>query len=125
MTYFGSKLRALRTERGLSQAELAQQLGLTKSSLNMYERGEREPNFRTLAGIAAYFGCDLNDLLGIPRTAHLDRIEAEPDAVPRALFPDEQALLAAYRALGPEGRDYVLRSAELARLSAQNERKKR
>ena len=119
MTYFGTKLRALRAARGLSQAELAQQLGLTKSSVNMYERGEREPGFDTLTAIALYFGCGVDELLGIPKTVHADRLaEAAPQSPDASLSPDEQALLERYRALDEAGREYVRRSAELAALSS-------
>jgi len=121
MTTFGERLRALRAEKQLSQAELARQLGLTKSSLNMYERGEREPRFETLAAIAAYFGTDLNDLLGIPRTAHRDRIAPRAEAAAGAsLSPGERELLGAYRALDAEGRALLLQTARFALGRAKN-----
>ena len=59
MSEFGKRLRALRTERGLTQEELARQLGVSKSALCMYERGEREPRRETLLAIARLFGVDV------------------------------------------------------------------
>lgn len=72
MAQFNERLRQLRRDRGLSQQELADQLrlidsysrGLSKSSINMYERGEREPGFETLETIADYFNVDMDYLLG-------------------------------------------------------------
>lgn len=65
MAKFSERLRSLRNERGLSQQELAKQLQcVSKSSVNMYERGEREPNFETLEVIADYFNVDMDFLLG-------------------------------------------------------------
>ena len=64
MPMFGDRLKSLRNRKGLSQAEFAKQIGVSKSSVNMYERGEREPNFETLESIADYFNVDLDYLMG-------------------------------------------------------------
>lgn len=64
MGAFGERLRKLRKQRGLSQNELSKHIGISKSSVNMYERGEREPSFETLEAIADYFNVDMDFLLG-------------------------------------------------------------
>ena len=64
MSTFSTRLRALRKERGLSQQELGKQMGISKSSVNMYERGDREPGIAVLEELAAFFSVDLNYLLG-------------------------------------------------------------
>lgn len=64
MIKFNEQLRLLRKERGLSQQELADRIGLSKSSINMYERGEREPGIDTLKRIAAFYNVDIDFLLG-------------------------------------------------------------
>ena len=43
MSKFHLRIRELRISRKLSQQELADILKISKSSINMYERGEREP----------------------------------------------------------------------------------
>lgn len=48
----------------MSQQDLADALGISKSAINMYERGERQPNFETLESIADYFNVDIDYLLG-------------------------------------------------------------
>ena len=60
---FAERLRDLRTQRGLSQIELAKKLGLSNSTISMYERGEREPDFETLDLIGDFFNVDVNYLL--------------------------------------------------------------
>ena len=60
MVQFGDRLRTLRTEKGLSQMDFAKQIRISKSSVNMYERGEREPSFETLEVIADYFNVDMD-----------------------------------------------------------------
>ena len=64
MAKFGERLRFLRTSRDLSQMELAKSLKISKSSVNMYERCEREPNLVMLEVIADFFNVDLDYLLG-------------------------------------------------------------
>lgn len=64
MAKFPERLRLLRNSKGLSQADFAKQIKISKSSVNMYERGEREPNIATLESIADYFNVDMDYLLG-------------------------------------------------------------
>lgn len=64
MSKFSERLRLLRNESGLSQFDFAKQIGVSKSSVNMYERGEREPGLETLEAIADYFNIDMDYLLG-------------------------------------------------------------
>ena len=64
MAQFDKILKLLRNEKNMSQQELADALGISKSSINMYERGERQPNFEILETIADYFNVDIDYLLG-------------------------------------------------------------
>ena len=64
MGTFGERLKGLRNERGISQNELSKYIGVSKSSVNMYERGEREPGFETLEAIADFFNINMDYLLG-------------------------------------------------------------
>lgn len=64
MAQFDKILKLLRTEKSMSQQELADALGISKSAINMYERGERQPNFEVLESIADYFNVDIDYLLG-------------------------------------------------------------
>lgn len=64
MTTFSERLRNLRKEQGLSQQALADLAGVSKSSINMYERGEREPGFAALERFCAILRTDLNFLMG-------------------------------------------------------------
>lgn len=61
---FNRKLRVLRVKRDMSQAQLAAALGISKSSISMYELGKRQPDFETLRSIAVFFSVDMNYLLG-------------------------------------------------------------
>lgn len=70
MSKFCIRLKELRISRDLSQQKLADIVGISKSSINMYERGEREPGLELLETFADYFNVDMDYLLGkcdIPR----------------------------------------------------------
>ena len=64
MASFKEMLKYLRVRDNLSQAELADKLGVAKSTIRMYEVGKREPDFETLEAIADFFNVDMNFLLG-------------------------------------------------------------
>jgi len=60
---FGQKLRKLRKEKELTQAELAKILNLGESTISFYESGKREPDYEILTKIANYFECSTDYLL--------------------------------------------------------------
>lgn len=59
----GQNVRRLRTERGLSQEELAFQAGMKRSYLSDMERGTRNPTVRALGRLAAAFSVAPSELL--------------------------------------------------------------
>lgn len=52
---FGELLRALRKERGLSQAALAEKAALSLNAISSFERGERFPRAETLDALVDAF----------------------------------------------------------------------
>ena len=58
------KLKELRTELGLTQKNIAKNLGCNQTAVGKYERGELEPNIQTLIKLATIFGCSVDYLLG-------------------------------------------------------------
>ena len=64
MSSFSENLRYLRKRADMTQPELAQKLGISRSTISMYELGSREPNFETLEAIADFFNVDMNYLTG-------------------------------------------------------------
>lgn len=59
MTYFGTRLRYLRKSENTTQQELADSIGVAKSTISMYENGQREPDFETLEALADRFNVDM------------------------------------------------------------------
>jgi len=61
---FGDALKQLRLESKLTQKELAHIIGVSESTIGMYERNQREPAFEVLEAIADYFNVDMDYLTG-------------------------------------------------------------
>lgn len=71
---FRERLKELRKARGISQAALAERLGMSKSTIGMYETGDISPSLEALNALADYFNVDIDYLLGkeIGSTYYLD-----------------------------------------------------
>lgn len=65
MTDFKTRLKKLRNSKGLTQIELAQILNTSKSTISMYENGNRKPPLDVLEEITDFFNVDINYILGI------------------------------------------------------------
>ena len=61
---FKDRLKSLRKEFGLTQAEFAKKSGIGRSILGMYETGKRKPSFEVLEAIADYFNVTMDYLTG-------------------------------------------------------------
>lgn len=61
---FKDRLKELRKSRGISQAVLAERLGISKSTIGMYETGDIVPSLEMLNAVADFFNVDINYLLG-------------------------------------------------------------
>ena len=61
---FKVNLKKLREIAGMTQEELAKRAKLSKSTISMYERGERFPDEATLELFADIFNVDMNTLMG-------------------------------------------------------------
>ena len=69
MSKFQRIFKKLREQKNMTQEELAKALGVSKSTIGMYERGDREPNFEKLEVIADYFNVNMSDLIDSKNTA--------------------------------------------------------
>lgn len=66
MNLFPKVLEFLRKKENLTQEQLAKELHISRSAIGMYEKGNRKPDQKTLRLFSAYFGVDMNYLVGGP-----------------------------------------------------------
>ena len=72
MVDFGERLKVLRQSKGLTQQQLSNKLGLTKSVISAYETNLRLPSYDVLKHIAAIFGVTTDYLLGMNSAKVID-----------------------------------------------------
>lgn len=65
MVDFGDRLKELRKQIGLNQAELAEKMSVTKSVISYYENRERSPSPEILIKLASIFHVSTDYLLGL------------------------------------------------------------
>lgn len=98
MPQFYDVLIYLRKRAGLTQQELADKTGLTRSSIGMYETGKREPDLETLEVFADFFNVDMNTLTGSTAFVVSPQISSPVQEITDMLSdmtPEELALVAA------------------------------
>lgn len=80
---FGNTLKELRTQNGMTQQQLATQIGVSKSVVSYCELQERTPSPEILLKLASIFHVSSDYLLGIEKNNVLDvsGLEAEDIAV--------------------------------------------
>ncbi|MBP3685280.1 MAG: helix-turn-helix transcriptional regulator [Oscillospiraceae bacterium] len=85
-------LKQLRKKHGISQKQLAAEVGVSQQSINKYENHNIEPDIATLKRIADYFQTSVDHLIGheIP--------DLEASAI-KAPLSEELVLLQRYRSL--------------------------
>ena len=69
----GQMIKTMRLSRNMTQKDLARALGQSESSIAMYERGKREPDFETLETLA--------DIFNVPMSAFLPADDRQQEYV--------------------------------------------
>ena len=77
---FGEKLKALRTERGLTQEQLAARLYVSRTAVSKWETGGGSPNLDSLQAVARLFDVSVDDLLSADDLIVLARDERRSTA---------------------------------------------
>jgi transcriptional regulator with XRE-family HTH domain len=111
----GCRLRELRKERGLTQAELARQIGIQQSDLSRMEKGEYRVSLDNLFKILGVFDLDLADFFG--EQQHTTAQERHP------LSREDMKILHMLRELSPGGRAEVQEFLEFKLRKERQERR--
>lgn len=108
---FQNVFKRLRMSSGLTQTEFAEKIGISRSTIGMYETGAREPDFEILERIADFFNVDIDYLLGrtdktalLPETVGRYYLNDETAAIAQEIFESKElkALFSVQRGMAPE-----------------------
>ena len=81
---FADTLKKLRTEKGLSQRELAEKMYVTRTAITKWENGNRLPDAAMIKRLSEVLGVDVNTLLSAV---------AESDEYPNIIMLDDNAVI--------------------------------
>lgn len=74
MMTLGQRIQNFRREKGLTQKQLAEILGLATGTIQQYELDKRQPRINQLQAIAAALNVSTADLLGIEPDEKFDKL---------------------------------------------------
>lgn len=108
---FKDRLKELRALKGLSQVELAEKLGVSKSLIGAYETGDRNPGYENLEEIADYFNVSMDYLTG-KDSRSMYYLDPEVAEKAQEIYedPNTRILLDAKRDLSPDDLDYLIQT---------------
>lgn len=87
MVEFGDKLKELRKKEGLTQKQLGERIGVSKSMVSYYEAKERSPGPETLVRIARAFHVTPDYFLdaGNGRTINIEGLDPHDEEIVRRI----------------------------------------
>lgn len=106
-------LKKLRSEKNMSQAVLAQELGAGLSTVASWEVGKRYPSRENMEQLSDLFNVDIDYLYGrtdVRQAVHFDR---DGQAMVY-LSADEYLLIEHFRSLTASGQDYIIQTMAMA-----------
>lgn len=101
--YIGNKIKEYRKINNWTQTDLAEKIGIGKTTIGNYEKGYRSPKKDTMFDIANVFGVSIDDLF--PSIRKTDTPTASPDLL-------TQQITDKVVQLSPENKKIVLRTSE-------------
>ncbi len=106
----GQRLKMLRVERGLTQAQLAKMLGVSPSAIGMYEQGRREPDNKTISRLALLFNVTTDFMLGVDHSPQMKQTKDFSDFLDdvRELMLNQRALLFNGTPISPKDKEQII-----------------
>lgn len=92
--YFKTRVKELREKAHISMEQLARELGVTKSRVNMWENNGTLPRSEYLVKLAKYFNVSTDYLLGNDDTSEISKTNVKLNSLQRNLGKLNEADLA-------------------------------
>ena len=123
-------LKSLRKQKGLTQDQLAAEMGLSKSTISMYENGNRKPEYEVLEAFADIFNVDMNTLLDSTSSSQKltprdERDIAKTLANLKETLENEEGLMFYGDPMSDEAKESILAAMELGLQAAKLKNKEK
>lgn len=94
------RIKELREQKDISQTELANYLGVVRSTICQYEKGNRVPDTETLIKLADYFEVSVDYLIGHDEITPEERAAGATETKKISITPIEDEMLYVFRQIG-------------------------
>ena len=101
------RLEDLREERGLTQNEIAEAIGTSRTNIGRWEKGLNEPSYTFVVKLANFFNVTVDYLIG-----NEENVSTVRGGSPETFTEEERTLIRYYRAIGKEAKNAVFATAE-------------
>lgn len=105
-----NRFKELRKQKGITQIELAQTLGVKQTTVSKWEVDKATPDYSTLIKLAEFYGVSADYLLGIDGSGFTAEDMKEGvifHKMPVYLTADEEYFVDIFRAIGEHGGSYA------------------
>lgn len=112
---FCKNLKFLRQSQGITQAQLAERLGICTSAIGMYEQGRRKPDATMLKKIAFEFKISIDKLLGtLPLIENSDKEVSEIIDDITLTLKSQKGLMFNGKPISKENREKIANAIKIA-----------
>ena len=105
MQIIAENITHFRKQRGITQKELAKEVGITASTMTDYMKSRSAPSFGVIQKLADYFGVKKSDIDTTFKEESINSLSDAPDLL-------TQQITNTARKLSPENKKIVLRTSE-------------
>ena len=91
---FGSILKKLRTQQGLSQKNIAKELYVVRQTVSKWENGQAEPDIDTIYKLAELFNTTVDELVGKDKETE-GEVAEEPDVIKGFFVKNKKKIIVA------------------------------
>lgn len=93
---FGENIKELRKERGMTQKELADEIGVSQGAVFFWEKEINEPTAGVLIKMAKFFGVSVDEILSVEK-------------IPKSELPKEKLILEYFSRLTEEQQETIIK----------------
>ena len=117
------RLRDLRISRKLTQNDVANYLGISRSAYTNIENGKRDPDTDTLKKLATFFRTTVDDILGISNCENIDKqdIAEELERI-QQMLENQDHLMFDGSPMSQDAKSYILSAMRIGMAAAKQKK---